>query len=256
MRLSLVSDYLLIPISPDFQEAPRKGRLILGVDPGTTRWELASAAATASGYQFPPSVYQQKKPEPEIFKEHPNYNHNGNTCPSTSLYFSDPTKLPVTGHRLKALLENTDPTAVNVERLFTNWKTLFQPNPPTEMMARLRRIGMKPEDLFRAWVQVQYQELISEDPDHVAKLRDMFDLSKFDIEIVVAVPPGRTASAHAQVRKAFVQDPIKEDQVSLVSEPECLFRSWACTNFTSEHYKVRGRLQRGKIGGMLIVYSR
>lgn len=52
----------------------------------------------------------------------------------------------------------------------------------------------------------------------------------FIVEIVVPVPPGRSAIAHEEVFRAFVQGPIKASQVSLVSEPEALFRWWLHEN--------------------------
>jgi hypothetical protein len=146
-------------------------------------------------------------------------------------------RLPVTGHRLKAIFENY---SVDTRRLFRLWKNLFGGNNEAQqrMLLQLHALGKKPEDLLRDWVEVLYGELISDGADQKSRLRDLFDFDKLDIEIVVAVPPGRSAIAHAQVFNAFTQDPIRGDQVSLVSEPECLFRSWVQDNLTSEDYKV------------------
>jgi hypothetical protein len=230
---------------------PRKIKLILAFDVGTTRTELATAAVTPSGERYPPSDAERKKPEPEIFKEHADYTRSGNTWQSTALYFSDLTQLPITGHRLKALLENNDPEVLKVERLFANWKTLFQDDAPIDKLSRLRDLGMEPKDLLRIWVQIQYQQLISTDPKHIPKLGRFRDLSNFEIEVVAAVPPGRAASAHTQVREAFIQAPIGAHQVSLVSEPECLFRSWVSDNINSDDIKVHDEFWKMEYGKML-----
>lgn len=53
------------------------------------------------------------------------------------------------------------------------------------------------------------------------------NIPKLDIQLVVAVPPGRTTIAHEQVLQGFVQGPITSStMVSLEFEPATLFRNW------------------------------
>ena len=182
---------------------------------------------------FPLPDFGRKEPEILEFVDWPAFNDKGDSCPSTTLYYPNLGKLPITGHELRGLFRNPKPEATDVTRIFRLWKLLFHsPDDPTihDIQDRLQRLmdlhKKTARGLIRDWVALMYQELLTEGRGRPSKLKYMFDLRSLDIEIVVPVPPGRTAIAHDEVLKAFIQGPITADQVSLVSEPEALFRAW------------------------------
>ncbi|KAG4436250.1 hypothetical protein IFR05_008269 [Cadophora sp. M221] len=214
---------------------PPVGRLIVGVDTGTTQCGVAHAAVTHSMESFPLSDYDTKEPEIRSFEEWPGSDYKVARCPSTSLHYRPGNRLPLTGHRLDYCLSNA-PREIERERFFRLWKLLFHPADDLTIQEIQRRLAIQlagieksPQDLLRDWVELLYKDLITKDPanENLRQLTRMYDFSgKLDIEIVVPVPPGRSAIAHAQVRDAFVQGGITRSQVSLVSEPEALFRYW------------------------------
>ena len=221
-----------------------KGRLIIGIDSGTTRCAVAYSAVTHSLEGLPLSDYRQNKPDIKAYIEWAGYNEGKNNFPTTALYYEFLDWLPTTGHALGSIFDNPDPKSLEVPRLFRLWKLLFHnaDDPTTRriqepMLRQLALIGKTPQDLLRDWVEVVYRELITE--GHLSKLRNLCDdFMELDLEIVVPVPPGRSAIAHDQVLKAFTQRPVSGGQVSLVSEPEALFRIWVHEEKTSE-WQVR-----------------
>lgn len=109
-----------------------------------------------------------------------------------------------------------------------------------EIQRKLNRLGLTIDDLLRGWVAVTYASIFEEVNSQV-KLRTR-DPRILDLEVVIAVPPGRSVIAHEKVLQAFIQGPIREHQVSLVSEPEAMFRSWVAEGLDIQHWKVSSAL--------------
>jgi hypothetical protein len=225
--------FQIVLISAASQIRRSKGRLVIAIDSGTTRCQVAFAAVTHTNEMFPIPDFGPKEPQIRDFVDWPGFNEQGDPCPSTTLYYPNLSKLPITGHELRGLFRNPKPEATDVTRIFRLWKLLFHsPDDPTihdiqERLQHLMDLHQKTaRGLMRDWVALMYQELLTEGYGRPSKLKYMFDLRNLDIEIVVPVPPGRTAIAHDEVLNAFIQGPITADQVSLVSEPEALFRAW------------------------------
>lgn len=82
-------------------------------------------------------------------------------------------------------------------------------------------------------VEVKYEEIFQ----GLRRTYDLFDM--LDIEMVIAVPPGRSTIIHEKVRNAFVQGRIKSDAVSLASEPASMFCSWVHESTKTQDWKVR-----------------
>jgi len=163
--------------------------------------------------------------------------------PLTALYYTA-TGVPVTGYILESMLDT--PNEVDPDRLFRVWKLLFHDNQEDPeiiriqacMQAQLNKLGKTRSDLLRDWVALTYAALFQETSDGRTILTTSNDAREMEIEVVVAVPPGRSVIAHEEVLQAFVQGPISKKQVSLVSEPEALFRSWIAEGEDSHRWKV------------------
>ena len=98
------------------------------------------------------------------------------------------------------------------------------------------------DDILRDWIsQGIYKDLITEGTESLETLRQLYDDrdNELDLEVVVTVPPGRSIISHEKVLQAFKQGPIKAGQVSLVSEPEAMFRSWIHDGIDSQDWKVK-----------------
>jgi hypothetical protein len=106
-----------------------------------------------------------------------------------------------------------------------------------DIQRKLDRLEITMDDLLRGWVAVAYASLFEEDANGRVKLR-IRDERIMELEVVIAVPPGRSVIAHEQVLQAFVQGPIRAHQVSLVSEPEAMFRSWVADGIDTQHWKA------------------
>lgn len=219
--------------APASSRPESKGRLIIGIDSGTTRCAVAFTVVPHPVDDIPISDYRQTRPDIENVIDWAGFNDNGDSSPLTILYYESLNKLPITGHALVSIFDNADPAALEVDHVVRLWKLLFHPadDPTTALIqerlqCQLNILGKTKQDIINEWVEVLYAELITEGPDNLSKLRYRFDLNELDVEIVVPVPPGRAAIAHDQVRQAFIQGPIQNEQVSLVSEPEALFRCW------------------------------
>lgn len=69
------------------------------------------------------------------------------------------------------------------------------------------------------------------------------DFDSFKVELVLAVPPGRSENDYQAMRKAFARSPFSKPNIFMVSEPEAVFRSWVATGQTclggTPHWKVR-----------------
>lgn len=88
-------------------------------------------------------------------------------------------------------------------------------------------LGKTPNDVIRDWASLIFHYLFNEKRS-INLLSQIYEnFPKLDIELVIAVPPGRTTIVHEQVQQAFVQGPISSStMVSLESEPAALFRNW------------------------------
>jgi hypothetical protein len=117
---------------------------------------------------------------------------------------------------------------------FECWKRMFhsaEDDPviteiQAQMLEKLNRLGKTPVDLLQNWVSATYDDLFERKSNGQLRLKGEEDYRNMDLEIVVAVPPGRSPEMHEQVRRAFAQRGVERKQVTLVSEPECTFRSW------------------------------
>ncbi|TAQ85863.1 hypothetical protein B7494_g5806 [Chlorociboria aeruginascens] len=203
-------------------------RLVIAIDSGTTRCEVAYALLANSSVLSRAS----KDVDVQIFVDWAGYNEDGELYPSTTLYYEVEGELPITGFALRPIFQNPNPGALVISRVFRLWKLLFhnQNDPAIKQIQKrlhlqLGLLNKTRQDLIRDWVEAIYQELIANGSGNPAKLRATFG-DEVDLEIVVPVPPGRSAIEHDLVRRAFIQGPIKSSQVSLVSEPEAMFRSW------------------------------
>lgn len=209
---------------------PTKGKLIVAIDSGTTKCSVAYSTIDHDGFRFPASQFGRKEPEIRTYGDW--MGDNGDRSPSTNLYYESPNLLPITGHALKTIVDYPFPS-IMVSRLTRLWKLMFHTTTDPEIVevqrhvqAQLHAINKSKEDAICDWVAVIYRELFSDGLDKGANFREIFELEKLDIEIVVPVPPGRSAVEHDLVRKAFIQSGFEAHQVFLVSEPEAVFRAW------------------------------
>ncbi|TGO24645.1 hypothetical protein BPAE_0098g00350 [Botrytis paeoniae] len=204
-------------------QSASKGRLIMGVDMGTTRGAVADLLLPGGDQE----LGHLHEPEPFLFADWKGSWGSGDEFPLTALYYSENDQeeaLPMTGHELRMLLDSAIP--FNTERFFPLWKLLFHDSrdPITAslqkpMLARLEKLNKTREDLLRDWVSIVYKELIYDSFGNLPALRKGMipNLEDLKIEVIVPVPPGRSTVAHEQVRNALVQGPITSKQVSLVS---------------------------------------
>jgi hypothetical protein len=168
--------------------------------------------------------------------------------PITALYFEGLRRLPITGHALDPILKarrKTGEPSFDTERFFRLWKLMFHDSQndlpakeaQAEIQQKLDQLHMTTDDLIRGWVTVIYAELLVKGNNGQTKLKHR-DSRIMDLEIVVAVPPGRSVIAHEQVLQAFTQGPISAHQISLVSEPEAMFRSWVADGVDIQAWEV------------------
>ncbi|KAK6596350.1 Chaperone protein DnaK [Botrytis cinerea] len=233
-------------------QSASKGRLIMGIDMGTTRGAVADLLLPDGNQE----LGHQHEPEPFLFADWKGSWGSGDEFPLTALYYNENDQqetLPMTGHELRMLLDSATP--FNTERFFPIWKLLFHDSrdPVTAslqkpMLARLEKLNKTREDLLRDWVSIVYKELIYDSFGNLPALRKgvIPDLEDLKIEVIVPVPPGRSTIAHEMVRNALVQGPITSEQVFLVSEPECSF-GWWC------HIEAEKGQHEWKIGTRYIV---
>ena len=229
-------------------------RLIIGIDLATTQCCIATAIVPHDWEDKLLNNYRAARasqPRPEIYSDRSSY-QNGRKWPSTALYYDGSDRLPKTGNELERFLKDQEPEDFNRDRYFRLWKLLFHDGQGDgrtmkiktclqQQLALLGRPG-KPksrDNLLRDWVEVIYLWLFEAHIDDEYSLRSEDYGSRFnklDIEIVVAVPPGRSTLAHEEVRQAFIQGPIDSAQVSLVSEPEAAFRSYVYELADKKHW--------------------
>jgi hypothetical protein len=167
--------------------------------------------------------------------------------PITAIYYNDRGSL-ITGNVLQQLL--TTPEEINNDRYFPFWKRLYhdeQDDPSAvkiqeDYKRKLRNMGKSRKDLLRDWVAYQYHEIFQKDIEgrvlQPVRLPQGHDDRNFLLEIVVAVPPGRTFSAHNEIMEGFKQFGISAKQISLVSEPEAMFRAWVALDGERNNWKV------------------
>lgn len=236
-------------------QSASKGRLIMGIDMGTTRGAVADLLLPDGNQE----LGHQHEPEPFLFADWKGSWGSGDEFPLTALYYNENDQqetLPMTGHELRMLLDSATP--FNTERFFPLWKLLFHDSrdPVTAslqkpMLARLEKLNKTREDLLRDWVSIVYKELIYDSFGNLPALRKgvIPDLEDLKIEVIVPVPPGRSTIAHEMVRNALVQGPITSEQVFLVSEPECSF-GWWC-HIEAEKGQHEWKVSRIEVNGVL-----
>jgi hypothetical protein len=224
-----------------------QGKRVIGIDLATTRCCVASAGTSWDQLEH---IHDEnvRPPHVEVYSNWAGAFEAAQRDPVTALYIEEAKRLPITGHALDPIVKArraTGEPSFNTEHFFRLWKLMFHDNqndPATkeiqvEIQRKLDRLGMTTDDLLRGWVAVTYAELFVKGINGQTKLNHWDDRA-MDLEIVVAVPPGRSVIAHEQVLQAFIQGPISAHQVSLVSEPEALFRSWIAEGADTQDWKV------------------
>ncbi|KAI9046587.1 hypothetical protein LZ554_009331 [Drepanopeziza brunnea f. sp. 'monogermtubi'] len=205
------------------------GKFVIGIDMGTTQ------SAIAIGQLFYP-VDGKAQPPPNIRLHSDSagsYQEGAHRrlYPSTFLYY-DEDGTPITGHGLDRVFDNPDPSSYEPARLFRLWKLIHNDDPQilkiqTKIQEQLDRLGKTRDDLIRDWATFILEDLGIVGSKSHSYLRGQYaNFDRFDIEVVVAVPPGRTTIAHAEVLRAFIRSPLTCTSVSLESEPAAMFRSW------------------------------
>jgi hypothetical protein len=204
--------------------------VVVGIDLATTRCCLATGLRFENEKKIP----WQSIPTPQVCFCWSDTNSEGTRWPPTALlYRNDGT--PRTGSKLETEFKSPLARHFDMKKYFRQWKLLFhdpQNNPnlikiQDQLNAQLVALGKKRTDLLDDWVRLTYDQLFIEGKDGLYSLRGSHGhFKKEDIEIAVTVPPGRSVLAHNEVRDGFIQGPIGPGQVSLVSEPEAMFRSW------------------------------
>ena len=238
---------LLICLSTARLPPKSQGKRVIGIDLATTRCCVASAGALWEQLEH---LHDKnvRPPNVEVYSSWASAYETAQKNPLTALYFEELGRLPITGNALDPILKakrKIGEPSFNTERFFRLWKLMFHDNQndlatkviQTEIQQKLDRLGINTDDLLRGWVAVTYAELFVKGIDGQTKLRHWDDRT-MELEIVVAVPPGRSVIAHEQVLQAFIQGPISAHQVSLVSEPEAMFRSWVADGVDTQDWKV------------------
>jgi hypothetical protein len=112
-------------------------------------------------------------------------------------------------------------------------------NIQAQIRKQLEAIGKNEDDLMKDWARLLLDHLFN---NTISSLQHIYEnFPKLDIEIVVAVPPGRSEIAHEKVTQAFIQDPISSNAASLESEPAALFRNWVYEGENDQNWIVGKR---------------
>ncbi|KAL2068743.1 hypothetical protein VTL71DRAFT_15081 [Oculimacula yallundae] len=218
-------------------EEPEKqfiGKLIVAIDMGTTQCAVATAEVL-----YPPHKRANQIPQVILYEGWNGAYQDGGqkrAYPSTSVYYQD-NGTAITGHDVEVLEKLCDPSIFKPANHIRLWKLMFHEHLDdlqtetiqARIQAQLDKLGKTPTDLLRDWARCLLKNDlgITADGDQGSQLRSQYEnFDRLEIEVVIAVPPGRTTIAHAQVTQAFVQAPLTSISVSLESEPAAMFRSW------------------------------
>ncbi|CZS89770.1 uncharacterized protein RAG0_01038 [Rhynchosporium agropyri] len=216
-------------------EAPAEqyiGKLYIGIDMGTTQ----CAVATAEVF-YPPHPRANQTPRVILFEGWNGTYQDGSqkrTYPSTSMYYQED-GTAVTGHDVEVLEKLQDPSVFKPARHIRLWKLMLHETHgdlhtetiQARIQAQLDSLGLTSDDLVRDWASYIFHVLGVTANGDKSMLKSQYDnFDRLEKIVVIAVPPGRTTIAHAQVTQAFVQAPLTSTSVSLESEPAAMFRSW------------------------------
>lgn len=205
--------------------SPPLGRLIVGIDVGTTHLAIATAEVPYG----PKTTKSQRASQPLVFDEWiASFEGSGLAYPLTALYYEPGNALPLTGNSLEAIRYRPE---FDSERLIRLLKLQFHDhnNDPVVVAAQARvqgqlnQINKTADEALADFAKVILNQLL-DSPSGLRQQYDHFD--RLDLEIVITVPPGRSTVDHARVRQAFTQGTITSTQVFLESEPAAMFRSW------------------------------
>lgn len=226
----------------DYERQPKKQKLVVGIDPGTTRFVVTIGKYPAKGKR--PDIRPVTK-WTGCYEEHSISGQLYSFYPPSALLYKLSGGLPETGHSMTVALETTN---VLLDLYFPFWKLMFHAhmNDPTlirfqkETQRKLEKLGKTTDDLPRDFVAYLYNRLLTESSDSPEFIRSTWGvpISNYDIDIVVAVPPGRSVIDHDVIFQSFVQGPIQSHQVFLVSEPEALLCSWTTREIDSHDWEV------------------
>jgi hypothetical protein len=210
---------------------------------GTTQCAVATAEIL---YGKEESRKAGSNPRIKLYEGWVGFYMNHIATPRTALYYEEDGS-PLTGNDLQPLFDDANPNTYRPERLIRLWKLMFH-HPQNEpvilnIQARIQKqldtLGKTTDDLIRDFARLLLDHLFTE-TSGISSLRQIYEnFPKLDIELVVAVPPGRSTIAHEQVLQAFVQGSISSTAVSLESEPAALFRNWVHEGEDDQNWIVR-----------------
>ncbi|KAE8452472.1 hypothetical protein EG329_000374 [Mollisiaceae sp. DMI_Dod_QoI] len=229
------------------------GKLIVGIDVGTTQCAVATAELL---YSKQKGQQVQACPRIKLFEGWLGFYMNYKPTPRTAMYYQDDDS-PLTGNDLEQLFADVNPKVYRPDRLIRLWKLMFHhhQNKPIiqDIQARIQKqldkLGKTADDLMKDWARLLLDQLFT-DGSGVSSLRQNYEnFDKLDLELVIAVPPGRSTIAHEQVLQAFVQGPISSTAVSLESEPAALFRNWVHEGEDDQNWIVGKRYLIADGGG-------
>jgi hypothetical protein len=212
------------------QFSSRPGKLVIGIDLATTRC-CVDTVFLEDGVDYkssflPTRLFNEWTSNCDVSTKAPG--------PIVAIWYDSAGNLH-TGNELELQMRRSRPMELDLNRVFRQWKMLFHEhqNDPfilelqKDLTQKLEALGKDKEILLKDWVRWIYIQLLVPQENGLYALRGSEGFLKAqDIRVVVTVPPGRSSARHDTVMKAFCQGPISWKQVSLVAEPEAMFRSW------------------------------
>ncbi|KUJ15479.1 uncharacterized protein LY89DRAFT_783615 [Mollisia scopiformis] len=229
------------------------GRLIVGIDVGTTQCAVATAEIL---YGKQNGGKAQSTPRVKLYEGWIGFYMNHSSTPCTAMYYEED-GTPLTGNDLQPLFDNANPKSYRPDRLIRLWKLMFHHHQNKALIANIQgqiqkqldMLGKTMDDLMRDWARLLFDHLFTEGSG-ISSLRQIYPkFDQLDLELVVAVPPGRSTIAHEQVLQSFIQGPIKSTTVSLESEPAALFRNWVQEGENDQDWVVGKRYLVADGGG-------
>lgn len=201
--------------------------LVVGIDSGTTSFKTAYMAALETWTNSKISFLAPRTLDAAVIANFPGFSQSGLTNVSTSLIYDEHGKLLKWGHGVTNFLDhdNFDP-----DYLVKHWKLGLHDSALGQTLTSLaERLGKSnptafAEDFFKAWSSYLFED------DSSALLKaEGGDLAGYKyIDIVIAVPPGWSHHEHKLFAQAATRGlgPKDGQRIFLVSETECVLRSW------------------------------
>ena len=200
---------------------------MVGIDPGTTSFKTAYMAALQTWTKDQVSMLSARTLDATIIANFPGHSQSGLTNVSTSLIYNEDGKLLKWGHGVTNFLDHD---SFDPDYLVNHWKFgLHDPALRRILTLVAERIGKENpesfvEDFFRAWGSYLFEDQTS------ALLKaEGGNLKGYKyVDIVIAVPPGWPHGEHTSFAQAATRGlgPKDGHRIFLVSETECVLRSW------------------------------